>query len=35
LRDGAAAQRRLLANAPRPTGPAELERIFAEALRYW
>jgi alcohol dehydrogenase class IV len=35
LRDGALAQQRLLANAPRPTGGAELESIFRTALRYW
>ena len=35
LRDGAAAQRRLLANAPLPVGPEELERLFASAFRYW
>jgi alcohol dehydrogenase class IV len=35
LRDGAAAQHRLLANAPRAVGPAELERLFADALRCW
>jgi alcohol dehydrogenase class IV len=35
LRDGAAAQRRLLANAPSAIGPAELETLFANALRYW
>jgi len=35
LSQGAAAQRRLLANAPRPTGPGELEGLFAAALTYW
>ncbi len=35
LRDGAAPQKRLLANAPRATGEADLERLFARALRYW
>jgi alcohol dehydrogenase class IV len=32
---GAAAQHRLLGNAPRTVGPAELERLFADALRSW
>jgi alcohol dehydrogenase class IV len=35
LRDGAALQRRLLSNAPREVGPAELEPLFSQALRYW
>jgi hydroxyacid-oxoacid transhydrogenase len=35
LRDGAALQRRLLANAPRDVGADELESLFARALRYW
>lgn len=35
LRDGAEAQQRLLANAPRHVGPSELERLFADALHYW
>jgi alcohol dehydrogenase class IV len=35
LRDGATPQKRLLANAPREVGPAELERLFNDALRYW
>jgi hydroxyacid-oxoacid transhydrogenase len=35
LRDGAAAQKRLLANAPRVTGETELEDLFARALHYW
>ena len=35
LRDGTLPQRRLLANAPRDTGSAELEGLFAGALRYW
>jgi alcohol dehydrogenase class IV len=35
LRDGAFAQQRLLANAPRPTGAPELEELFRAALRYW
>jgi alcohol dehydrogenase class IV len=35
LTEGAAAQRRLLANAPRPTGTGELEELFAAALSYW
>jgi hydroxyacid-oxoacid transhydrogenase len=35
LRDGAAPQKRLLANAPRTVGPPELERLFYDALRYW
>jgi alcohol dehydrogenase class IV len=35
LSAGAAAQRRLLSNAPRPVGPAELEELFAGALAYW
>ena len=35
LRDSAAPQKRLLANAPRPTDGPELETIFASALRYW
>ena len=35
LRDGALPQQRLLANAPRTTGPGELEALFARALAYW
>lgn len=35
LRDGAAPQKRLLANAPREVGPPELEHLFGAALRYW
>jgi alcohol dehydrogenase class IV len=35
LRDGAAAQRRLLANAPRPVEGPQLEALFAAALNYW
>ena len=35
LRDSAAPQKRLLANAPRPVEAAELETLFAEALSYW
>jgi alcohol dehydrogenase class IV len=35
LARGAAAQRRLLANAPRATGEAELAALFGAALRYW
>jgi alcohol dehydrogenase class IV len=35
LAAGAAAQRRLLANAPRPVGPSELGELFADALAYW
>jgi hydroxyacid-oxoacid transhydrogenase len=35
LRDGAAPQKRLLANAPCEVGPPELERLFGDALRYW
>jgi hydroxyacid-oxoacid transhydrogenase len=35
LRDGALAQQRLLANAPRPPGREELEGIFSSAMRYW
>jgi alcohol dehydrogenase class IV len=35
LSRGAAAQRRLLSNAPRPTGAGELEQLFANALTYW
>jgi alcohol dehydrogenase class IV len=35
LSRGAAAQRRLLANAPRPVGAGELEALFAGALSYW
>ncbi|MGP6158315.1 MAG: hydroxyacid-oxoacid transhydrogenase [Vulcanimicrobiaceae bacterium] len=35
LRDGAALQKRLLANAPRDVGPGELESLFAGALHYW
>ena len=35
LRDGAVAQKRLLANAPRVVGAPELEGLFAAALRYW
>ena len=35
LRDGAAPQKRLLANAPRPIDRPELEELFASAMRYW
>jgi alcohol dehydrogenase class IV len=35
LRDGAAPQKRLLANAPSPVEEKELEALFASALRYW
>ena len=35
LRDSASPQKRLLANAPRPTDGPELETLFANALRYW
>jgi hydroxyacid-oxoacid transhydrogenase len=35
LRDGAAAQRRLLANAPRPVDGPRLEALFDAALGYW
>lgn len=35
LRDGAAPQRRLLANAPLPVAEPELEDLFRNALRYW
>jgi alcohol dehydrogenase class IV len=35
LRDGAAPQKRLLANSPRPIDGPELEALFASALRYW
>ncbi len=35
LSAGAAAQRRLLSNAPRPVGEGELEGLFADALAYW
>jgi len=35
LRDGAVPQTRLLANAPRPVGPDELESLFGAALSYW
>ena len=35
LRDGAAPQKRLLANAPSAIDAAELETLFAGALRYW
>jgi hydroxyacid-oxoacid transhydrogenase len=35
LRAGAAAQKRLLANAPRSVGEPELEALFTRALRYW
>jgi alcohol dehydrogenase class IV len=35
LRDGAVPQKRLLANAPSPIDAAELETLFAGALRYW
>ncbi len=35
LRDGAAPQRRLLANAPLPVAEGELETLFASALPYW
>jgi alcohol dehydrogenase class IV len=35
LSAGAAAQKRLLSNAPRPVGPSELEELFAGALSYW
>jgi alcohol dehydrogenase class IV len=35
LRDGAAPQRRLLANAPLPVAEPELEELFRNALRYW
>ena len=32
---GAYAQRRLLANAPRPVGEEELSALFASALTIW
>ena len=35
LAGGAAAQRRLLSNAPRPVAAVELEGLFADALAYW
>ena len=35
LRDGAAPQRRLLANAPSRVEGGELEALFASALAYW
>jgi alcohol dehydrogenase class IV len=35
LRDGAAPQKRLLANAPRPIDGPELEALFESALQYW
>jgi alcohol dehydrogenase class IV len=35
LRDGAAPQKRLLANSPRPIDGPELEELFASALQYW
>ena len=35
LRAGAFAQKRLLANAPRTTGEAELDELFGKALSYW
>jgi len=35
LRDGAAPQRRLLANAPRRVGPDELAELFTSAMNYW
>ena len=35
LRAGAVPQRRLLANAPRPTGEDELDALFAATLAYW
>jgi len=35
LRDGAVPQKRLLANAPSSIDAAELETLFAGALRYW
>lgn len=35
LRDSAAPQRRLLANAPAPVGPDELADLFHGAMRYW
>jgi len=35
LRDGAVPQKRLLANAPSAIDAAELETLFAGALRYW
>jgi hypothetical protein len=35
LRDGAAPQKRLLANSPRPVDGPELEELFASALQYW
>jgi alcohol dehydrogenase class IV len=35
LSSGAAAQRRLLSNSPRPVGSGELEELFADALAYW
>jgi alcohol dehydrogenase class IV len=35
LRDGATPQKRLLANAPSAIDAAELETLFAGALRYW
>jgi alcohol dehydrogenase class IV len=35
LRGGTFAQKRLLANAPRPTGEPELDALFGAALRYW
>ena len=35
LRDGAAAQRRLLTNAPLLVAGPQLEELFAGALCYW
>ena len=35
LEKSTSAQRRLLANAPLPVGPSELEALFEKALRYW
>lgn len=35
LRDSALPQRRLLSNSPVAIGAGELERLFADALRYW
>jgi alcohol dehydrogenase class IV len=35
LRDSAAPQKRLLANAPSPVDARELELLFESALAYW
>lgn len=35
LREGTFVQKRLLANAPRATGEAELDELFTKALNYW